>query len=915
MRAALALAAGLGFASASAAQMLPRVGLPCAGADHGGRVVASFDFEEPENPEAVPRDWVRVHGRAGAEADGSVRFPGYNGAELDRSVGAGGSAMSARLPTRGGGTALRLLPGVVPVVPGAQYVITARVRTEGLETARALVAARFVDARLGPIETTETTSEPRVSGGAWGELRVTLPVAPREAAFLEIDLQVLQARQLGGGGGRAGADDLAGAAWFDDLAVVLVPRVELVPEGSWGMTGATQRPGARFLVRDAGGGELRARLVARDLDGAEVARVDHQVGRGGTGAVWRPDLPGYGWYRVTMEVFSGPTLVAEAQTELAWVASSRRPSPSGGIGLGWVLPRGGQRSERVPAGAVVECLGGSWARLAPEALREEEAGTGARARGRAPGAAGWGGARVVLDVDAIPAELAARLGLAGGDVLGAAMRDPSGLADALRPIVERHAERARDWRLGRGVGGDVRAGAAAAAEVLGAVRPGGRVVVPVTLGEAASADLRFDGDVELGVPAASDAGEVAGAIGRVLAQGGRARTVTVVIPAPERGRAGAAAVARLAGGLWGLLEEGGTAGRVNLGIELSGEPGAGCPVSAAALALRGVHGMLAPRAVLGRIGANSALGPVRGLVLGAADPASAGPGTGGAPAGALLLWSEDGMDGEEAWAWCPSAGELRCVDVFGNVRRVEESAEGPEGGGRGGSQRVRVGPTPVLIEGVDTGAALLAVGARLDPGVVPAESTVHELELVLANRWPRRVAGTVRLTGPGEERGWRITPRAATPFAIEAGGTTRVPVSVWFGAAEPSGPKEIGAVVRLEEDADVGPILLRLPLALGGTGLDLEARAAVIERDGRRDVEVTVRVGCAGTRERSVRVDVSAPGVATRQAGVVVAAGDRAVRRLVFPGAGERLAGKQVRVCAADRESAERVSVLVDVAE
>lgn len=107
--------------------------------DAAGRSVYTFDFEERlSNPNPVPRNWSRVYDQA--EGGHRPLLPPWNQAEL-AFTGDGQAAASGegyvRLPTQGGGTRLLLDSGVVPVFAGADYLVTAKVRTDGLARARA----------------------------------------------------------------------------------------------------------------------------------------------------------------------------------------------------------------------------------------------------------------------------------------------------------------------------------------------------------------------------------------------------------------------------------------------------------------------------------------------------------------------------------------------------------------------------------------------------------------------------------------------------------------------------------------------------------------------------------------------------------------------------------------------------------
>jgi hypothetical protein len=111
-----------------------------------GRVVKVFNFEEAKtNPGDVPRGWFRSFDEPSRARPG---FPDWNKASLSYTTEGGvafGGAGSVMLPTRGGSTALVVNEGVLPVFQNADYLISAKVRTDRLVHARAAMVARFLD--------------------------------------------------------------------------------------------------------------------------------------------------------------------------------------------------------------------------------------------------------------------------------------------------------------------------------------------------------------------------------------------------------------------------------------------------------------------------------------------------------------------------------------------------------------------------------------------------------------------------------------------------------------------------------------------------------------------------------------------------------------------------------------------------
>ena len=129
--AAAALAASTAHLPASAAQDDPTGAGPLSLLR---RTVAHFDFEESEQ---VPLDMPLNFYRYLAADQG---YPPFGRMHPSRETASGGN-WSFAFELDGGSMAARVAPGILPVLPLADYRVSARVRTEGLTHARARLAA------------------------------------------------------------------------------------------------------------------------------------------------------------------------------------------------------------------------------------------------------------------------------------------------------------------------------------------------------------------------------------------------------------------------------------------------------------------------------------------------------------------------------------------------------------------------------------------------------------------------------------------------------------------------------------------------------------------------------------------------------------------------------------------------------
>lgn len=320
------------------------------------RFVRLFDFEDPDNPDPVPPGWLRAQedptlvpsDRFDGEGNPIMRprsprpgFPPHNEAAYDNAVAFSGRA-SVLVPAAGGSASLRLQSGELPIFADADYAVTARVRTRGVQHGAAYVTARLLDASLHAIADSEKRSR-RVSdedGDGWSLVSVELPGEHPTAAWLQIDLEVLQSRQWRSpgllGAHEVWEEDLQARAWFDDVLVYLQPRARLRMVQSCNVAIAsepvseelgTAAPVLEASVRDLGGDELRATMRVFDLLGREVAQREFRVDPSGLPERWRPELPGFGFYRVRLDVLSSDAAAhAPGQTgQRVVVASSTLP--------------------------------------------------------------------------------------------------------------------------------------------------------------------------------------------------------------------------------------------------------------------------------------------------------------------------------------------------------------------------------------------------------------------------------------------------------------------------------------------------------------------------------------------------------------------------------------------------------------
>jgi hypothetical protein len=302
------------------------------------RLVERYDFEDTNDQGVklgrglnLPPAWYPT-GRAPQSRDPNFTrlplhdrlsrqpgFPQHNVVGYSAAGQGAASEYSLRVGIDGGSAGAYLAIGALPAVPGSDYLVSARVRTEQLEHAGARLRAYFVDPagrRLEP----STRATPRLrTAGAWTDIDLTLPGEYAEVAYIGIEVELVQPaadpRDLLGNH-QLVLTDVTGQAWFDDIAVWQLPHVEI---GTANPANVTRHPSGPFwniAVRDLVGGRLTARLTVYDHAMNVVAEDRRPMGWGApSNWRWSPKLPGFGWYLAELAVLEGDTTARRRATQ------------------------------------------------------------------------------------------------------------------------------------------------------------------------------------------------------------------------------------------------------------------------------------------------------------------------------------------------------------------------------------------------------------------------------------------------------------------------------------------------------------------------------------------------------------------------------------------------------------------------
>lgn len=191
--------------------------------------VKSFDFNERVigNYEDTPMYWQRLTGEG---------LPPYSAGRFDDELGHA-VAPSFRFGLRGGSCAYEYTGSDLGVSPGCDYLLEGYIRVRNLRYARAFIAAFLLNERGERIAGTERVSQTVRSGdgvldgGEWQRVAIDLHVDDATARALGLQLWVLQGESDTANEGvtidPVVRQDVDATVWFDDLALVRMPRVRM----------------------------------------------------------------------------------------------------------------------------------------------------------------------------------------------------------------------------------------------------------------------------------------------------------------------------------------------------------------------------------------------------------------------------------------------------------------------------------------------------------------------------------------------------------------------------------------------------------------------------------------------------------------------------------------------------------------
>ncbi|QNN22400.1 hypothetical protein HED60_08975 [Planctomycetales bacterium ZRK34] len=870
------------------------------------RVVRQFDFEERKlgNFEPMPMHWFRVQGAG---------YPKYTEIGFDRTVSASADT-SLKLQLNGGSAAVVLEAGTLPAIPQANYLITAKVRTDKLRTSRARITAVFINQHSKVLAATQRATAPIRTDGQWSQVSIQLPDAPDQAAWIILRLELLQADQFevpafGLASPRAAdhiessqpgvlEQDIHAVAWFDDVTIFQLPLINLHVDTASESGPTTKnapatdsigedlnvirlpdRPALHAHVHDVTGSVLTARLSLYDADGRQVGQQvrpldDRHPGRW----VWQPDLPALGHYRAVLHVMYEQTVVAITEIPFTWLppATVRSYSESDRFVIAAEhLPL----DQRPLVPALMRRIGPQrvllslWRAdmthaqlmraidepdpLVTQLLKQDQ--------------------HVMLSFAELPRELA----MSSQTDIDRPLKMFADPAAEWKPYVQavlaRYGHQIIDWQFGPtgGAEGFTRADLGAVyqrvADHFKRFVPSASFILPWRAtfemtddATSLAADSSDAGQIMMHLPVSIRPDHIEDYAKAWSVPPSRMIYHFATLDPDEfsaRDRATDLALRMIH--TWKLQP-------AALAIDQPWSRLAPRDPAIAPDALLGVWTTVAEQLAGRRYVGEMDLGEgIRCILL---DSAAGG---------AIVAWNQSSPNAS-ADLDLYLGSDPSAVDIHGN--RFPLSRHGDK-------QRLRLTQQPVFIEGVDMRLARFRAGFRIEPDLTESVHTIHEHVVHVENPWPSTITGHLRLTGP--ER-WDFIPRSVD-FSIPAGQTYKVPVDLTFPLYETAGEKLITA--RVDLDADQRHTLdLATPIKVGLPDIDLKSSITLkTAPDGTRLAMITLVITNLSDRDESFYAFALPPGMPRQQRIVSpLKSGQTLVKHFTFPA--DQLTGRSIRV-------------------
>jgi hypothetical protein len=813
------------------------------------RSIRVFDFEEAaERPVEFPDHFYRRSPRDGALAEG---FPPFGTIRLANDQAFSGQ-WSFKFELDGGSLAARTFAGALPVLPHADYAVAAKVRTRGLNFARARLVAWLTDRQGRPIDASRSESPLLRSGNAWETVSVEVYGEYDDVADLVVELQVLQPDQFTSVDAdldEPRREDLSGIVWFDQVRVLHLPRIELDAIGEGIVSSLPAIPQLNLLVRDLASEPIISHLEVFDLDGNRVFDGNYGPARGQQRHTVSIPLDRAGWYRAKLDVHSGPRLIGQRQLDFAVLAPSNTIRVRSRNRFAVVIPDPTPSQLNVLPSLISDLDVGHavlpvWTRgfaatghttrmqhlhrIIAELLRSD--------------------VELTLSLNEIPDELARDAGLDHDQVLELFQQDAARWKPYLEELLVTFGLDIRRWQMGATGRGDLVRRADASALARDAERALERYVADVDLLVPWAAEYELApgatfGVVHAAIPFEAPPFTIDTYVNQLRTGAGQVTALLERLPS-DRYSPRQAVNDLMRRALYAWRSD---ATLLSLQAPWSWEAGPHdrLMIDPAFVAWRTLADRLSDRRFVGTLPAGD---NVHVWILEGRASNDA----------ALVVWSDRiSPAGPEAQRWFLGHEPVLGVDAFGNTFEVPLD----------GSEHVIVpDELPRFIEHINLELAKFRASFSLNPNMVLSMNRVHEHMVELLNPWNMTISGEIKLADTDD---LDISPRTL-PFTIRPGATARLPVQIRVGRNVLAGQKSILASASINADREYN-VELQTTTTVGLPDVAFSASWGHAENvvTGDRELVVTQRVTNVGESILNLDVFVMAP--------------DRSVRRRRLP--------------------------------
>lgn len=768
------------------------------------RIVKSFDFDERGlgNFESVAMNWLPIEGPA---------YRRFLEARFDETVGHL-APPSFLLALQGGSLASQYFAKDVSVRAGSEYRLTAWIRPQRLVHARAYLTIYYLDHAMRKIDNSERRSvEVRGAGEnePWQRVVIDLPPGGEHARWIGLTCHVDQVAVPSNQESTFHPieyHDVHGAAWFDDITILRLPRISLSLNSAAGIYLPGRTTVCTVKMVDLDGADLRMDLDILDADGRILAAHALDGARlAQEAATFRiADLPA-GCYLARLRARVGDHVLSQQQSRFLRLNDGPPLKRRGEGGFG-IVAEPSLFAHRGLSERLLKHLTPSMVKLP---LWREDLHDDAIVRGdsrvekvvEALHAADIG---IVGVLEAPPDSLAKQYDLSERSITSILATNPNQWRPYIALILARYGQRIRAWQLGADDApflGDPALLTNALADLRREMRtliglP--QVVIPRSFQSATPRDALPADVFSLTVPVHVAAERIAEPPKILTASDGVARWATMQQPIPGRydrqwrliHYARRLTVAR-AGGLdmvfvpqpWGFATADG---------KVVAEP------QEEFIILRTLNQTL------------RGLDPAGLIQIGPDVWASmfTNPSQGD---GALVVWRE--AQGPDSKSLTIDLGaDAREIDLWGNVRSPESVGEG---------RRIRVDAMPRIIAPVSPARVRMLAGFVVDDPAIQATVREHRRVVRFTNTHESRISGILQFQPPP---GWRIRPKKVR-FDLTPAESTEIEIALRIPSNQAAGDYELIGHLAVESE-EFPDLTLRTPLQIDSPGLDVNVMAS-----------------------------------------------------------------------------------------